>query len=389
MMHVKKIKKILKKSPFKASVIVVLFMLCFLIIPLGDIKSVYASLQDDLNSIQNQINETNQGIEAKKNETATLTNAVSILDDQIQQTILQIQQTETEITLNTERIAQTEEELRIQKEVLNEYLRVIYEESNVSALELIASSNSFSEFVDRSEYLQTMQIKIKDTVEKIKKMKAELEAKKKELLKLSDQLNSQKNDLSSKRATQANLLAITQEQQAELEKAATGLQAKRGALYCQIYGGCGGDINGNLVVANSGIYYSQKQDPWGPKEYTPGYTMWEYGCLITSYAMVKSMLGNPTDPWQEAMSHSYNNNGEMNNGNAPPGEHVLGVGKGNIDWNGINRSLDSGKPVIVQYNWVHFIVLTGHSGNTYQVNDPYFPVGSKYDSGKITKALGY
>lgn len=387
----KKITNKLSNSFFRALVIVVFFALSSMVIPVNNTQTAHANTQDELNAIEEQIKETNKNIETKKSEAATITSALSVLDDQIQQTILKIQQTETEMKLTEEKIKQTEEDLKVKKETLNEYLRVIYEESNTSTLELVASADSFSEFVDRTEYLQTMQLKIKDMVEKIKKMKTELENKKKELTKLKSQLDAQKSDLNSKRATQANLLEITKGQQADLEKAATGLQTKKGALYCQIYGGCAGDINGNLKIVNSGIYYSQKQDPWGPREYTPGYTMWEYGCLITSYAMVRSMLGSPRDPWQEATSHSYNGNGEMIAGNPPPGERVLGIGKGSINWDGpggVKQTLDSGRPVIVQYNWSHFVVLTGHSGDTFFVNDPFFASGG-YNSSNITKALGY
>lgn len=231
----KKIKNTFSTSFFKASVIVAIFTLCLAMVPSSKVKPAYASLQDDLNTIQKQIKDTKGKIEQKQNEAASLEKEVAVFDDQIKQTELRIQQTETEIKINKEKITQTEEDLRIQREVLNEYLRVIYEESNTSALELIASSDSFSDFVDRSEYLQTMQMKIKDTVEKIKKMREELEVKKKELSKLKDQLSSQRTDLNTKRSGRQALLDHTRGEEAEYQALSEKLKAQQKTIQSALW----------------------------------------------------------------------------------------------------------------------------------------------------------
>jgi len=383
MLVAKKIKSKFSSSFFKASVIVVLFVMSLVLLPTNN-QAAHASLQDDLNSIQNQLQTTNQDIETKKNEATSLTNEIAVFDDQIRQTELKIQETETEMKLTSEKITQTETELQTQKEVLNEYLRVLYEESNTSALELIASSDSFSDFVDRSEYLQTMQLKIKDTVGKIKKMKEDLETKKKDLNKLNDQLASQKSDLNSKRATKSGMLSLTQEQQAELEKMAKGLAEKRGLLYCQIYGGCGGDIGGNLIVVNTSPHYYQQQ-------YTsPRLDIPNYGCLTTSYAMVRTFFGTTTTPTQEAEYHTYSNSNMTSSGDfGGKPERVLGT-----NWNAINMALDNGKPVVVGLTmdagyYTHFVVIFSHSGNTYYINDPAFGPGRTYNSSRVFQAISY
>jgi murein DD-endopeptidase MepM/ murein hydrolase activator NlpD len=227
---VKRIKNTFSKSFFKASAVVALFTVSIILVPTSNTQTVHAGLQDDLNTIQNQISDTKKKIGEKQGEAASLEKEVAIFDGQITQTELQIQQTETEIKLTTERITQTEEDLKIKRETLNEYLRVIYEESNTSALELVASSDSFSDFVDRSEYLQTMQIKIKDMVEKIKIMREELELKKKDLNKLSDQLNSQRTELNGKRAGRQSLLNQTRGEEAGYQEALKQEQSKKAQI---------------------------------------------------------------------------------------------------------------------------------------------------------------
>lgn len=386
----KRIKKTFPNSFFKASVIVALFAMALMIIPANNTQTAHASLQDELKAIQDQISQTSQSIEAKKQEASSLANDVALFDAQIQQTELKIQETTQKIAILKDQIAQTEVDLKTQQETLNEYLRVIYEESNTSPLELIASANSFSDFVDRSEYLQTMQIKIRDTVDKIKKMKEDLENNKKETEKMKDQLNSQKTELNSKRAGKETLLAVTQGQQANYESEANGLLAKKGALYCKIYGGCGGDINGDLIVKN---------DPSFPYFNQANYrsdllNIPAYGCLITSYAMVRSHItGQIITPDVEATYPNYSFSGSYmtSSGNKIAG-YPEKIVTGN--WNAINMALDSGKPVIVglrmdsdQYP-THFVVLTARSGATYYVNDPAF-TGITYKSSRVFNAFTY
>ncbi len=263
MLVAKKIKHNFSQSSFKASVIVVFFAMSLIIVP-TDSKPAHATTIQDLD---NQI-------KAKKTQAQTLESEVANFDGQIQQLSGQIQTTQTDIDKTNAQIADTqsqiqaaEEKLKIQKETLNEYLRVIYEESNTSPLELIASSNSFSDFVDRSEYLQTMQLKIKETVEKIKSLKAELETKKRDLENKSSDLKTLKGNLdlqnkalNDQRAAKDNLLTQTNAQISDLA-------AKRANLV-RIYnemmsGGSSGYPYGNPPPENQICPNHCTPDPWG------------------------------------------------------------------------------------------------------------------------------
>lgn len=253
----KRIKNTFSKSFFQASAVVALFVLSLMLVPTNNNQTAHASVQDDLNALQGQLNETNKNIEAKKSEATSLTNEVAIFDGQIRQTELQIQQTETEIKLTAEKITKTEEDLKVKKETLNEYLRVIYEESNTSPLELVASADSFSDFVDRSEYLQTMQIKIKDMVVKIKQMKEELEGKKKNLNKLSDQLTSQKTDLNDKRTGKQSLLNQTKGEEANFQALAKTIRAQYDNMQASLWRNTGnyvslGHVNKGDIIGYQG-----------------------------------------------------------------------------------------------------------------------------------------
>jgi len=213
-------------------VVLFLFGITFQIFSPNIVKADEISdLNSKLNELNEQINQVGSQLAQKRQEKKTLQGEVALFDNQIYLITLQIQATQAQLnkiqaeiddTLN--RIKQTEEDLLKQRETLKENIRVFYEEGQVSAIEVIASSDNFSEYMDRSEYLRSLQDKIIETVEKINVLKKELEAKKKELetkkteiLTLKNQQVGQRQTLDSQRAAQQNLLNITKGQEASYQ----------------------------------------------------------------------------------------------------------------------------------------------------------------------------
>ncbi len=207
-----KIKKIFQKSLNRAVIIVAVFAFSLVVYNPASTKAVTCTSQEDC---QNKINTTTQSINVEKKQAQDLQDQIASFDNQIQKLNTQIQSTQNNINdLNTQidslntQIDDTEKKLKSQKELLNSYLTVIYEESNISPLEMIAGSNSFSDFVDQSEYLQTMQQKVKDTVDSIKSLKANLEKHKNELNIKKSQVEASMKELSlSKRAVNDQMAA--------------------------------------------------------------------------------------------------------------------------------------------------------------------------------------
>jgi peptidoglycan hydrolase CwlO-like protein len=370
--------------------------------------STYALTQDEakaeLNKINQEISSINASLSGLAGQKKTLANELESFNSQIYAIELKIQATQREIDIITSetveieaKIVQTEIDLKKQKEIMSEYLRVMYMDGQVSTLELIASSNSFSDFIDQSEYMTTMQQKVQETAEEISKAKETLEEKKKELTikkETAEQLRadqlSQKSEIDDQRAQKNYLLAVTNGSEAEYQKQLSGKLSRKGVLSCIAAGGCGGDSNGDLIVTNTSPYYNQADSRWADKYYDPPAntsTFGDYGCLITSLAMVRSYFGNPTDPVKEAGYHSYSNGLML-------GWDFGGRPKVNVtdNWSAIDRALDSGKPVIVGVRmtggsyWSHYIVMMSRSGNKYYVNDPYFSSGRTYSLNRVFAA---
>ena len=382
------LKKCLSKYLSRAIIVVALFALSLAIVPTNQPQHALADTQDDLNAVNAQLNSANQDLSTKQSQIKTLGDKINVLNGQISQTQLQIQATNDKIAITKEQITETKQKLVQEKDTLNSFLVTLYENSNTSPLEMIAGSNNFSDFVDQSEYLQTMQLKVQETLNQIKDTKANLDKTIADEENLKNSLTSQQASLSNQESTQSNLLAVTQNDAALLQQNISSLNAKKGILYCLVYG-CGG-TTGNLVVTNSVYkYWSQTDSSWSSKSYTPGYYMGLDGCLITSYAMVRTMLGIPTDPWQEAQMHNYDSAGGLENDQYT--ESINGYSQRFLgtDWGAIKQALKSGKPVIANVDGAHFIVITGYSGDTYTVNDPYYNPPHRYEQSEVTKAWTY
>ena len=111
-------------------------------------------------------------------------------------------------------IKAAEDELAKQKKVLGENIKASYLEGQISTLEMLASSKDLSEFVDKEQYRNSVQDKIKSTLEKITALKFELTAKAESVAKLLKEQQGQQQDLASSRSEQDSLLAYNQDQQA-------------------------------------------------------------------------------------------------------------------------------------------------------------------------------
>lgn len=198
-----KIQKNLSNSFYRAVCILALFLMALILIPSGN-QYVHAETQADVDNLNAQISTLTVQLNEKKAVAKTFADEVAIYDGKIQQIQLQIQATQMQIDVQNAQItdingqiATKEADLKIQKESLREQLKVIYENSNTSTLELIASSDSFSDFVDQTEYLQTMQIKTKETIGQIKSLKQQLEDNK-------NNVEKKKQEISMLQKTQLN-----------------------------------------------------------------------------------------------------------------------------------------------------------------------------------------
>lgn len=225
---------------------------------LAPFQETYADSYDD------RIRALQQEITGYQNEAANLRQQADTLQNQINALSAEKRRIQAQIDLNSAKVAQltqqiqeTQKQIEQQKELLGNNLVSLYLDNSVTPLEVLASSKSISDYIDKQEYRDTMRAKLQESIAKVKTLQEELGKQKKATEEaLADQTN-QRNDLAQKEAEQATLLAQTQGQEAAYEQLASQRNAQIAELRAQqraanlkwagnvSYGaGCGGGYSG-------------------------------------------------------------------------------------------------------------------------------------------------
>ncbi|MFA6321854.1 MAG: peptidoglycan DD-metalloendopeptidase family protein [Candidatus Buchananbacteria bacterium] len=178
------------------------------------------SKKKNIDTLQKEIDAFKENIKQKQGEARTLQNQIAILDNQIAKVNLDIEATQARIeetnleiqSLNIE-ITDTQNQITDQKGKIAEYLRLIYQQDQVSYLEVMLLNKNFSDFFDQMKYTQEIHSNLKTALEKLKKNQQDLNAQKKnqqdkikEEEKLKNELTQQRDELSEKTDAQQILL---------------------------------------------------------------------------------------------------------------------------------------------------------------------------------------
>lgn len=147
------------------------------------------------------------------------------LQDQISKLQQEIAALEAQIAANQaksddlqKQIVAAEAELVKQRKVLGENIKTMYLEGQISTLEMLASSKDLSDFVDRQQYRDSVQAKIKDTLDKITALKIQLKNQKSEVEGLLKDQQNMRTQIAAQQAQQNQLLSANQSQQAALDQ---------------------------------------------------------------------------------------------------------------------------------------------------------------------------
>jgi len=191
-----------------------------------DVNELNQQINDkkkEIDTLQQEIEAYKEQISNKEKESKTLKNQLAIIENQVAKIELDIKATEARIeeanlqiqSLNLQ-IKQKEGEIKNEKDKLAEYIRLIYQNDQISYSEVILINDSFSDFFDYLKYTEEIHGNIKKTLDRLKDSKSELEIqknsleeKKKEEDKLKDELTKQKSDLDEKLGAQQMLLVQT------------------------------------------------------------------------------------------------------------------------------------------------------------------------------------
>lgn len=314
--------------------------------------SLAASLDDRINQTEQNLSQTKSTKKTLSGEVAAFDAQIGGIQSQINATDADLTKTQNEITSTNNQIKQAELDLAKTKDQLREYIRTMYEEGQVSNIELIAKSKNFSEFVDRNEYMVTMQLKIKGTSDKIVALKTELELKKKVLEEKRAKIEQLRKDqalqrsaLGTQRAGKNAFLQKTKGDEKYFQNTLGDLYAQKAAL----------SVQNNEVVSGGSSGYPYGNPPPSSMLCDAHCTADAYGYYIgecTSYAAWwRSSHGRPI-PRNLGNAGSW---GSIANGTTPTAGSVMvfpvqrGMPYGHV---AIVESVNGNGTVnISEYNW--------------------------------------
>lgn len=219
-----------------------------------------------------QIRALNQDSSQKKQtkaqlgaEAASLSDAIAKLQAQIDTLQGQIDANRAKVVDLQRQITEAEAELAKQKQIMGESIKAMYLEGQISTLEMLASSKDLSDFVDKQQYRNAVQAKIKATLDRITALKLQLKEQKEQVEQALKDQEAIQAQLDGQRAEQARILSLNQAEQAALNaqikqnsSQVAALRAQQAAANARLFAGA----NVVLGVACDTAHGDTYPSPW-------------------------------------------------------------------------------------------------------------------------------
>lgn len=204
-----------KRYGFKACRPLSIYVLAVVIVTSALINPMYATARSS-EEIQREIDAITEDIQSATNEIEELQSKEDTLENRLDQLAADVKKAEAELERTTqkiasvrERIAETKRELARKKELIQANAQTIYKNGDPSTLEILFSSNNFTDFINQREDLERTKDSLNDAAEEVVSLQESLKAKDAELKTLKQQQTSDKNALEHKRIEQQELLEET------------------------------------------------------------------------------------------------------------------------------------------------------------------------------------
>ncbi|MBL8030669.1 MAG: peptidoglycan DD-metalloendopeptidase family protein [Candidatus Doudnabacteria bacterium] len=166
------------------------------------LNSQKSERQKKLEAINAQIKNFSQQIAEARSKSNSLKNEIGIFEKEIASTELQIEarqtqieDTQTQISILQKLIDQKTKEVSENKQILASLIKQLHQFDNEYFLKTTIGAGNFSEFLDQVQFTQSYNDKVYQIVQKIKQLKARLEAQEKDLKLQLDKLQELKDEL--------------------------------------------------------------------------------------------------------------------------------------------------------------------------------------------------
>lgn len=208
----------LKKAITAAIAVVVL---------IGFYTPVYADEYDEkIKAVNAEIAAQNQRIGELRAQGDTLRNQTQIIRSEIAAAQHRLRLAQAEYDQLTVKLDKAQADMLQRRQALAANVRAIYQEGQTTGLEILASSRSLGDFIDKQQYMQSIRDSIQESVREIAALKVQLEADRKiQKIRMSEQAAAQ--DALNERVSQLEtLIAQTRGEEATYRSLAASNKEK-------------------------------------------------------------------------------------------------------------------------------------------------------------------
>lgn len=199
---------------------------------------VKAQTADDLRqkteALKSQLDNNNATVKSLELQAGSLQDKLTDLANQITTTTIQIASTQAKIEQLTTKLIETETELERQKGLLRNTFRSLYQKGNVSSVELLVGSDSFTAYFNGQTYRERIKDSIQVSAKKVIELKDQVIQQKKDQEDLAVQQKAQKQGLENNIAEQANILQVTKGEQAKYDLIVKDNEAQLAAAQAEL-----------------------------------------------------------------------------------------------------------------------------------------------------------
>lgn len=195
-------------------------------------------LENQLRQIQQKQQQVKQQVNQQKSEVRDITGQVAAINAKINQKESELADLNYRISTAQENLDQTEAELKLSEKELDEAtellmkrLKGIHQAGDISYLEVLLDSQSYSDFVNRLELMKKVIDQDKEIMDEVAQKKEEIEAKKeeltaklKELAAMRQQQERARQELASRQSERVALLKEAQSDLKEFERQLNSLE---------------------------------------------------------------------------------------------------------------------------------------------------------------------
>lgn len=143
----------------------------------------------------------------------TLQGALDEINAQVSAIQAQINESQQKHDDLVAQIAKNEEVMQANRDALGEILSELYIDDQISPLEMLASSDTIGDYIDKQEQRSSLKQALNDKIKDIKQLKQQLEDDKKAVENVLKDQESQRQQLASKQAEQQKLISDTKNDQ--------------------------------------------------------------------------------------------------------------------------------------------------------------------------------